>query len=810
MCNSRELKLKAGNMIPAMVNPGMKIVMLNNGNPISIKPAVEGTERNKNYPIIFIPGVMGSRLFDIKLFSLDPLDSKGIIQIWPPVKKPLLEFSSPTLSQIDKLEIKNKLYTHDYRVEQVREKKLIKDFKVDTVISELFLRDREYGADDSYKNLINRLCKEFPEREIYFFSYDWRQSNMNTSYVLSKFITQILKERPGDKDAKTETIHSLGKIDLVCHSMGGLVASALCTYLSTDKINKVITLGTPYEGSPNLLRAVLTNKVLGGVTDWFLQLTGLTKELKLHLSGVTQLAPTQSYVNIVPQHILYHEKLKDKNNFKNNSKTTTLKDADINKYKKFGRSVFVESPSYDEIAGFQNTISNGLLGLKNAYFGIGGGQETLRSLVIYKQTADVTIEKKGTSTDTKTSIKNELECIDATFEFIGDGTVPYLSANKIKKINPSDLGTERVKYFHNTTHTGVANDPAPVDWVIDILKDGKSTKGSNDPPGDEDHIDVRIACPVDVVISNGAASLNSGAANMNLTTDFGKLFFLGREGDIKLACLKTNNYTVQLQGTDTGTMDYAIRFFDANNTVVETRDFYNVPVNKNTCITTEIKSEEPSVLKDKTKNYKPQITKHYHATSKKIPEIKIGHKEFTAIDAVDLYNNAEIADDTKTIDLSTYYNLPFDVAKAWLALAKNDEITLKIISYQTVTDDKNHLYPLSVFHAALNKELSGDIVLKPTLYVTQEEHQYIEFPITIPKNRIVIDTEQLEPNGQTITINIRWDQIPFDYEKLIIYTCSIYGRIEQLDSECWFVDDNDISFTVTDVKNIIVSDYEIG
>ncbi|EFE92983.1 hypothetical protein GCWU000341_00226 [Oribacterium sp. oral taxon 078 str. F0262] len=71
------------------------------------------------------------------------------------------------------------------------------------------------------------------------------------------------------------------KVDLIGHSMGGLVISAFYAgyvalplskgsysvkYIDRSirsKIGKIITLGTPYEGAPKLIQAVLTEEVLG-------------------------------------------------------------------------------------------------------------------------------------------------------------------------------------------------------------------------------------------------------------------------------------------------------------------------------------------------------------------------------------------------------------------------------------------------------------------------------------------------------------------------------------------------------------------
>ena len=140
---------------------------------------------------------------------------------------------------------------------------------------------REYGADGTYKTLVDSICKKFPNREVYVFSYDWRKSNSISAEKLNKEIQKILQET-----GKT-------KVDIVAHSMGGLVASSYYSKYGSGKVDKIITCGTPYEGAPSLINAVMNWDVLGkpqdniGKRDFYDlvlgTLGGMTRKIKIFI-----------------------------------------------------------------------------------------------------------------------------------------------------------------------------------------------------------------------------------------------------------------------------------------------------------------------------------------------------------------------------------------------------------------------------------------------------------------------------------------------------------------------------------------------
>lgn len=83
------------------------------------------------------------------------------------------------------------------------------------------------------------------------FSYDWRLSNRHTARLLAAQVDSWLA------GWRTTTGNADAKVVLVCHSMGGLVARYYLEVLGgRDKARRLITLGTPYHGSVNAIRAL--------------------------------------------------------------------------------------------------------------------------------------------------------------------------------------------------------------------------------------------------------------------------------------------------------------------------------------------------------------------------------------------------------------------------------------------------------------------------------------------------------------------------------------------------------------------------
>lgn len=76
------------------------------------------------------------------------------------------------------------------------------------------------------------------DEDLYPFPYEWRESNMVTAELLHAKIEAIKAERHWPR------------VDLVAHSMGGLVARQYVATHGAGSIDQLVTLGTPHNGSP--------------------------------------------------------------------------------------------------------------------------------------------------------------------------------------------------------------------------------------------------------------------------------------------------------------------------------------------------------------------------------------------------------------------------------------------------------------------------------------------------------------------------------------------------------------------------------
>ncbi|MFA5871095.1 MAG: alpha/beta fold hydrolase [Parcubacteria group bacterium] len=94
----------------------------------------------------------------------------------------------------------------------------------------------------SYDNLIFELDNEgyTPGYDLFEFPYQWRNSNVENAEYLGNYIDAI------------ETQKSWPKVDIVAHSMGGLLARQYIESFENEyeiDVDQLITLGTPHNGS---------------------------------------------------------------------------------------------------------------------------------------------------------------------------------------------------------------------------------------------------------------------------------------------------------------------------------------------------------------------------------------------------------------------------------------------------------------------------------------------------------------------------------------------------------------------------------
>lgn len=425
-----------------------------------------------------------------------------------------------------------------------------------------------FGTNNTYKSLINGLKKEYGDDNVYFFAYDWRMDNAYNALQLKAFIDNI----------------GSSQVDIIAHSMGGLVASRFIADGNGNKIRKLVTLGTPYLGSSKVPYVFATGRLIEFLDIANSDFAGFgvakngIKKVVPHMTSAYQLLPYNNadpYIGIFHKaekvgwfkETIYWNNVYDAHGYiKNNMAMTGINEEKISVNEKdsfLSKSTsFMESIHPGNVSSIESVDYHAIVGTG-------------------KQTIYTTIFDSNGGFMYDFSFKN------------GDGTVPLWSAN-INNSIPSDR-----LYTFEYSHTDLVKKQSVINQVIEIL--GSKTPANNsEPVKDNPYVVVRIACPVDVTITHNGETLSSVAEQFNYEAEFGSLYMIGENEDVKVLALSADNvYDLILQGTDTGTMDYLVRYYDSSDNLIEARSFEGVPVSSSTQITTNTdKNRKTSLLVD--------------------------------------------------------------------------------------------------------------------------------------------------------------------------------------------------------------------
>jgi pimeloyl-ACP methyl ester carboxylesterase len=174
-----------------------------------------------SYPVIFIPGIMGSALRD--QYPVDPET------VWSPFKLLVKAYDRVTL------------HPSDTRYELIEPSRVTADQVFGLVYSELI--------EELRHNLSPQADQPVP---VYPFAYDWRQPLENTETALAAFVSEVIDRTKLLRhyfDAGYGTAKFPAKVHLVGHSMGGLIIAGYLQKHGEGCVAKVVTIASPLRGS---------------------------------------------------------------------------------------------------------------------------------------------------------------------------------------------------------------------------------------------------------------------------------------------------------------------------------------------------------------------------------------------------------------------------------------------------------------------------------------------------------------------------------------------------------------------------------
>ncbi len=356
---------------------------------IEITINLEKENTNTVNPVLIIPGIAGSQLF-----------YQGE-EIWLNTSKMFTDISDDFLKNLS-LDNRGSSLNNIVTGDIIREKMEIFEIWTDLI------KDLQSTGYIENQNL-------------FVFPYDWRLDNSHTANLLAGKINNILD------------ITGASKVDIIAHSMGGLIAKQYIKTFGEEKVGKIFFLGTPHYGAPKTLKTLLFGDNFGIP---FILNSKSVKDITTNMSSVYQLLPSQYFFD------KYNSYLIDFGDADNNGVVGSLSWAQTND---FIQNMNLNSYLNIKAANFHSNIDDWMpsKSLQNRIYNIVGcDRPTLTRLI--------------SSTNLKGGVKWQAWLAN------GDATVPLKSA--LGKITNNNYFIREAKHSRLPDHLQVRK------LIIEILE----------------------------------------------------------------------------------------------------------------------------------------------------------------------------------------------------------------------------------------------------------------------------------------------------------------------------------------------------
>jgi len=372
------------------------------------------------------------------------------------------------------------------------------------------------------------------DQNLFYFPYDWRLDLNDIAPLLKDRIEEIKLQIGADK------------VNIVAHSMGGLLAKEYIAQNGKESVDKLIFVGTPHLGAPKAGKIIMEGDKMG--IPWLEK--DRVEEIGEHSIAVHELLPNQSYFDVAGPYI------KQLSNFLDYGQTKQLL---IN-----GGStpnVFNSAETF-----FSHNLNDLDLSGIDAYniAGCTGGTEGGYEL-------------------------KDDNSIDSILYRSGDQTVPLVSGDGIS--------LENKFYSTEGAHAELPSRPGVRNLIADILNGSSLASYENvstDPStcGIEGQ-ELIWRSPVEVHIYD-FQNRHTGPVENGIQYGIPGVDYeiIGHEKFIYLPLNTAETYRIVAIGLDVGTFDLSIRKNEDGNITEET-SFNDVPITTSGKVEFDISSDQP-------------------------------------------------------------------------------------------------------------------------------------------------------------------------------------------------------------------------
>ena len=474
-------------------------------------------------PVIIVPGIAGSEL--IKNYE-------DHTEAWPNLQKVINNLAD---SQLD-----------DLSLLVAGEESPVRPMKVGDAV-------RLIKNKDVIQGLVTELISGgYTEgKDLFVLPYDWRLSNSGNAVKVQEKVQQAL-----NVSGKT-------KVDMIAHSMGGLLVKEYIAQYDKTKIDQLFFIGTPHLGSPKAFKTLMYGDDMGFAKKFAgVELPLLSSnrifQISQNMPSIYELLPSEEYVSTVGPYVA--DLVRDYQSEENEEVLTFLNHAQTESYmdQKGRNNRFFENASvlHERAQGINYD------GVRTYNFAACGATRTLDKVLI---------KRKRPTKIFGMQFGNEYELTYTS----GDDTVP---ANSAKAID-----ADFMYYVKSSEHSTLLSDVSVRSAIKALLQDkvpvSSSTLGMSENNCGVAGKTISVHSPMELGIygDNGhVGPMNGNRAEIEYGEENVAYDIINNE---KFAFLPTGNpYTVVLKSEEVGVFDMTIAESNKDNTITTKRYYYNIPI----------------------------------------------------------------------------------------------------------------------------------------------------------------------------------------------------------------------------------------